>query len=41
MQNRTLTIMFVCSNCNNPEHIHKDQTKVDNNINTIINKSKK
>ena len=33
--------MFVSSNCNNPEHIHKDQTEVKNNINTMINKSKK
>ena len=33
--------MFVCSNCNNPRHIHKDQTEVDNNINIMINKSKK
>ena len=33
--------MFVCSNCNNPEHVHKDQREVDNNINIIINKSKK
>ena len=22
--------MFVCSNCNNPEHVHKYQTEVDN-----------
>ena len=33
--------MFVCSSCNNPEHIHKDQTEADNNINIMINKSKK
>ena len=33
--------MFVCSNCNNPEHTHKDQTDVDNNVNIMINKSKK
>ena len=33
--------MFVCSNCNNPEHVHKYQTEVDNNINIMINKSKK
>ena len=33
--------MFVCSNCNNPEHVHKDQTEVDDNINIIINTSKK
>ena len=33
--------MFVCGNCNNPEHIHKDQSEVDNNINIMINKSKK
>ena len=32
--------MFVCSNCNNPEHIHKDQTEVENNVNIMINKSK-
>ena len=29
--------MFVYSNCNNPEHIHKDQREVEHNI----NKSKK
>ena len=33
--------MFVCSNSNNPEHIHKDQTEVENNIYIMINKSKK
>ena len=33
--------MFVYSSCNNPEHIHKDQTEVDNNIDIMINKSKK
>ena len=33
--------MLVCSNCNNPKNIHKDQTEVDNNINIMINKSKK
>ena len=33
--------MFVCSNCNNPEHIHKDQKEVDNNINIMTSKSKK
>ena len=33
--------MFVCSNCNNHEHAHKDQTEVDNNINIMINKCKK
>ena len=32
--------MFVCSNCNNPEHIRRDQTEMDNNINIMINKSK-
>ena len=32
--------MFVCSNCKNPEHIHKDQTEADNK-NIMINKSKK
>ena len=29
--------MFICSNCNNPEHVPKDQTEVENNINTMIN----
>ena len=33
--------MFVCSKCNNPEHVQKDQTEADNNTNVMINKSKK
>ena len=33
--------MFVCGNCNNPEHIQNDQSEVDNNIDIMINKSKK
>ena len=33
--------MFVHSNSNNTEHIQKDQTEVENNINIMINKSKK
>ena len=34
IQNRTLI-------CRNPEHVHKDQTEVENNINIMISKSKK
>ena len=33
--------MFVCSSFNNPEHVHKDQTEVDNNKKIMINQSKK
>ena len=33
-------VMLVCGNCNNPKHVHKDQTEVDKNINIMINKNK-
>ena len=35
------TVTYVCGNCKNPKRVHNDQTEMDNNINIMINKSRK
>ena len=34
-------VTYVCGNCKNPKRVHNYQTEMDNNINIMINKSRK